>query len=410
MQNLFFNLINVTAPEKCQDQAGFARATEDGLLKRAAVLRDIFQPICHYYNEHEVFQDVYAAAIYISLSSIRFQWTYNSATPRYFRGQRRNWSLVPSILRDDASSDDIAAAIIRLTKFVRTLQRDRDITDEQAVAIAQHYSSRENGLRTWLLDVTRDPLVALFFASLNGRTGEHGLLWTITEQEWNRLAGGGSNLLGAIRSVEVPNIHRIWAQKGLFIDTSHPELFDQYVPFTIKFQQFEGLIFEDALLDSPITRKFLLQDDDDLTSIIEQSTNFNVELPLACPHPVTPLRTLTGQDYLEIVTSWVQNNPIWTIDDERQIWLRVLCIFHAKLQALPADAENDPIVRDLTVMRSLHNLWRGVEMIFLPFPCDLLVDNYLVRTGNPSLTNMVCNIAEEVSRECGLVWPTCGNK
>jgi hypothetical protein len=401
MQNLFLNFINAADPEICRRQAGFAKATEDGLIEKANVLREIFRPISDRYSEQEIFQDVFEVATYISLSSGGL-WVYNPAIPRYFRGQRRNWPVIPSILRDCQDTDEIATAVKKLTKFARALQRVRGVTDEQAVAIAQHYSSKENGLRTWLLDVTRDPLVALFFASLGGKSGDHGLLWLISEGEWNRLAGASSNLLGAIRAVEIPGIHRISAQKGLFIDTSHPELFDQYVPHTIEFQQVEGLVFEDDQLDVPITTEFLLRDDDQLESIIEDSTEADTEPPLACPHPVYPLRKLTGLDYFEIVTSWAHNHPTWEVNDDNRSILKVLCAFHACLQESAAAIANDKqLVSDLTALRSLHNLWRGVELVFDLPSGDILELNYLTRTGNPRLKEMLQNIAEEILNEHG---------
>ena len=240
MRHLFFSLINAADPERCREQSGYDRAVADGLLQKALMLRDIFVPIRDRYDEKEIFRDVYELAIYVCLSNGGL-WRYNPVRPGYFRGQTREWRLIPSILRYCQTSNQLSAAIERLTQFVRTLQRVRPtVTDAQAVAIAQHYSSKENGLCTWLVDVTRDPLVGLFFASLGGKAGDHGVLWLIHEDEWSRLAAGGSNMLGALRAVEAPGIHRIRVQKGLFIDTSHPELFDQYVPFSMKFQQREG--------------------------------------------------------------------------------------------------------------------------------------------------------------------------
>ena len=404
MRNLFFNIVNAKDPKRNLHDPAFARAAKDGLLEKAEVLRGIFQPISDRHNEEEVFRDVYEAATYVTLSIGGF-WQQNPLQPRYFRGQKRDWPVIPAIQRNCKDFDCVAAAIARLTKFVRAIQRTRNITDEQAVAVAQHYSSKENGLSTWLLDVTRDPLVALFFASRRGSKNEkdenkyHGLVWAISEGEWDRLAGGGSNLLGAIRPVTVPDIHRILVQKGLFIDTSHPELFDQYVPHTIRFQQIENLVFEDDQLEIPITSEFLLQDDTRIESVIQESTNFAAEPPLTLLHPVHPPRKLTGQDYFEIVVSWARNNPQWEITRDDETILIQLCDFHAELQDLAADlAGNKDLSYGLTPLRSLHNLWRGVDLV-LKFPQprgNLLQLNYLNRTGNLDLRKRMSEAAEKV--------------
>jgi FRG domain len=155
MRRLFFSLIKASDPERCRVQAGYGRAIADGLFEKAMVLRDIFVPISDRDDEKTLFRDVYELATYIALSN-GGQWEYNPLIPRYFRGQTREWPLVPSILRHCQNSGDLSAAIERLTRFVRSLQGVRSsTTDEQALAIAQHYSSSKNRLWTWLLDVTR---------------------------------------------------------------------------------------------------------------------------------------------------------------------------------------------------------------------------------------------------------------
>lgn len=401
MQTLFYNLVNVADPDACRTHAGYVRAAQDGLLAQAQTVRDIFQPIKERYAREPVFEDAYQLATYITLSNGHL-WEYNPGIARYFRGQRRNWPVVPSLLRDCKDVACVAVAVERLTRCVRALQRDRAISDEQAVAIAQHYSTRENGLRTWLLDVTRDPLVALFFASLGGQAGDRGLLWLIAEGEWSRLAGGGSNLLGAIRAIEVSGIHRLWAQKGLFIDTSHPELFDQYVPHSLEFEQVDGLVFEDDQLGVPVTQEFLLQDDGALEKLITDSVGVGADPPLECPHPLTPLRTLNGSDYMEIVASWADHHPGWGITEDNRALLSALCQYHAALQQLAGRVAGDPaLTYDLLPLRSLQSLWRGAHRVFEPGPGapDLLEDNYLGRTGNQQLRALLQVMADKILAE-----------
>src|SRR4249920_902434 len=146
MRHLFFSLINASDPRNCSSQAGYHRAKSDGTFAKAMMLRNIFAPISERYYEKTVFLDVYQLATYISLSN-GGQWTYSTVIPRYFRGQTRKWPLVPSILRHCQNATELSVAIERLTRFVRALQKARPGTsDDQAIAIAQHYASKENGL------------------------------------------------------------------------------------------------------------------------------------------------------------------------------------------------------------------------------------------------------------------------
>ena len=58
------------------------------------------------------------------------------------------------------------------------------------------------------------------------------------------LSAGGRNRLGPVRLIEVPGAHRIRAQRTLFLDTSHPELVEQYVAFSRWFKcGFRGQVF-----------------------------------------------------------------------------------------------------------------------------------------------------------------------
>jgi hypothetical protein len=107
---------------------------------------------------------------------------------------------------------------------------------------------------------------------------------------------------------------------------------------------------------------------------------------LTCPHPLGPPKQLAGNDYVEIVTSWINNHPKWTVNETSLPLLTVLCNFHAQLQdAAILKQDDNELLDELRPLRSLHNLWRGVEMIFDTPTLDILKQNYLGRTGDLSL-------------------------
>ncbi len=83
--------------------------------------------------------------------------------------------------------------------FIHQLQaNDPKITDEEAVAILQHYS-KEVGTGTWLIDFTWDPFIALFFASYGGQDKCIGVISYISVSEFDKFSANGTNRVGEIK-------------------------------------------------------------------------------------------------------------------------------------------------------------------------------------------------------------------
>jgi hypothetical protein len=204
------------------------------------------------------------------------------------------------------------------------------ISEEQAVAVAQHYSTELN-VATWLLDLTYDPRVALFFASDGGVAGDIGVIVCLVQKEWNDLSADGANRLGGLHVIDVPGVLRIEHQRASFLDTSHPELFDQYVAHSVWFRQVEGLRFEDPDAAFPVTAERIYPKDDPLAAALLR-TPPAVEGALRLAPASDAREPLGGTAYLAIAQSWCLKAGV-DIDAYHEDALKVVCDVHARLQA-----------------------------------------------------------------------------
>ncbi len=141
---------------------------------------------------------------------------FEGSTVRVFRGQRRGcppWQLATSLdrLSDSESRSRVARETARVAGGVA---RRCGISFQHALALAQHYSG-ELGLATRLLDVTVDPVIALYFAANSAPEcdGEEGVVyrWSISELK------DDPELLGAFRLVMPAGEPRLLRQRGLFL-------------------------------------------------------------------------------------------------------------------------------------------------------------------------------------------------
>lgn len=221
-------------------------------------------------HESDPLPDVYAAAL-----SMRMGGDWNLEKDRsIYRGQRcASWKVVPSLFRPerDGAAPDVPARWRRTIAFSAAVHSEfPTLSDDQCLAVVQHYSAKDEAdTPTHLIDVTWEPLVALFFASLGGVQGDLGIVDHIVVPEWRRLVAAESGDPGAIRVIEVTVSQRILRQRALFLVTPDPDLYERYVPYRIWFKQVEGLLFEDADVGPPITRGNLFPADEPMEILMK---------------------------------------------------------------------------------------------------------------------------------------------
>nr|WP_321484105.1 FRG domain-containing protein [uncultured Cohaesibacter sp.] len=99
------------------------------------------------------------------------QWKHKDRAPAAFRGQKfHEWSTLPKIFRPDLGISGQEHKIVREISALHPDDFRNDATSFERLVRMQHY-----GLPTRLLDVTQNPLVALWFASEECTAEEVGL-------------------------------------------------------------------------------------------------------------------------------------------------------------------------------------------------------------------------------------------
>jgi hypothetical protein len=160
--------------------------------------------------------------------------------------------------------------------------------------------------------------------------GDLGAVSCVVRKEWEKLSAGGTNRLGRLHVVDAPGVLRIERQRASFLDTSHPDLFDQYVGNTVWFRQVAGMRFEDLDADHPVSAERLYPEHDPLIEALRRAA------PVAAGAlhvgPASDAREPLGSAaYLEIAQSWCRGAGV-DIDAYREDTLQVLCDVHARLQ------------------------------------------------------------------------------
>lgn len=190
--------------------------------------------------------------------------------------------LIPPILRnftepaESVPPDELERRFDRLDAFRYYLRRhlkesakfigQADTGDAEIfeLAFAQHFKA-EARILTPMLDFTYDPLVALFFASMNGRVGDTGVIYCLFVES-DLLLFAKLGLLGEVVLVDLPNVGRLRRQHGVLLQQSAPGAIEQLVPFELKFRQ-TGERYEDPDLD--ISENYLLAIEEEVECFVK---------------------------------------------------------------------------------------------------------------------------------------------
>lgn len=139
---------------------------------------------------------------------------------RYFRGQRdARWKVTSTFARADAAgqlgaSNELYAfaAWVRLAERLVPYLDD----DDKIIAAAQHHQVTP----TNFIDFSTDPVIAGWFATEGGAPGEEGAIYLVDPNEvgivFEALTRSGTVM--KFLQVDVPNLWRLQAQSGLFLE------------------------------------------------------------------------------------------------------------------------------------------------------------------------------------------------
>lgn len=159
---------------------------------------------------------------------------------QFFRGQENaTWEPIPSYLRiPEASQEDALRLANRFIEYTRAVSSHSGIhyTADELIAIAQHYGQPSN-----FLDLTTDPAVAAMFACPPGskQAGCDASILLYSEKViefWRKEIQEhyDANGLELVR-VDVANLWRLQAQRGLFLYVASPDLRNFFEPYRIEF-------------------------------------------------------------------------------------------------------------------------------------------------------------------------------
>lgn len=272
----------------------------------------------------EPFENVYHAAIGMLAWADFFRQTPDFS--HAYRGQRKEWPILPSLYRGKAAVDR-AEYELRLEALRRAVLRLRQQFDgvystEELVAICQHY-----GVPTWLIDVSTDPWVALYFASFGGESGDVGIVYLFDDMGWKDLDPNGTGHIGRFWKTVINGVPRIEAQRGFFISGAHPEIFEGFVPFRVRFFQYPGLIFEDNNLS--VTKALLLPERDSIPDILTSRQEVgNDRLSV----PAFPDEYLTLHWYESISLDWLRALGVQEPPSDVRAFVQDVCRFHMSVQ------------------------------------------------------------------------------
>ena len=277
-----------------------------------------------------------------------------------YRGSSSNtYSNVSPILRTPSDKDTITKRWEKLMSFrdyIREKHEDKQIfelknkfNDLLALAYMQHFK-RDAGLSPSMLDLTYDPFVALFFATLSANKGRIGVVYRFSlNADFDEFSTFSS--LGKLRVIALPGIHRLRRQRALLLFGPSGDVLDQLMPFRCEFLQHENLTFEDKELG--ITNENLLNDDQDNVNFCERFEEWREQYKSnaieASKSLEPPTLYLQPEELYKDVIAWLSENTDCDPSSKRlSKEIYKLVEFHSKLEQNPSIRPGTYSIRNLT--------------------------------------------------------------
>ena len=289
-------------------------------------------------------------------------------------GQRKDsWEVGAKIYRGLPDGPDrepaLRARANGACRIGHAIAKRLDLPFTEAMAVAQHYSAADIlGVPTWLVDLSRNPWVALFFASDGGETGDLGIVWGIMGKEYTRHAAGEGNPIGSLQFVVPHGVPRIDNQAGVFVVAGLPQIFDQYVAFgwDTRFRQHTGLRFEDPVLG--ISEHIIYPPDDPLRGMLAEVRAVvdwecaSEPKPCAVP-PAVFTDPFDPKTYERLLSCWLNEFEVGRTGSAGLLEVRAafsrLARFHARLHSASYVGRLPNIVS-----RSLNRLRDAFETLY----------------------------------------------
>lgn len=257
-----YGILHDTDPRELIDMSS-GHAPTQHLVGEAEAARDWTRGVVDC-SPTSTFDDVYHAALFWRLwnEPQRLQIPSDRGATWLYRGENKCFPKTTTSLHRLTDEAELDQSVRRLERFVDVASVLWPWLDErQLIALAQHYGGEPKvRLQTWLLDITWDPYVALFFASYGWKSpaeGEEewagkGRVTAIEVREWHSVFKDS----GDFETIRVPGFSRIRNQRALFLDAPDPSIIGDYSPFRTYFHQKPGLVFTDPGMS--VSEEFLL--------------------------------------------------------------------------------------------------------------------------------------------------------
>jgi hypothetical protein len=318
-------------------------------LRNAELLRPSWDAAKTLDRASSPFEDAYQAGLWLHLHEDRY---FRPGRPiKLYRGQKnRSWAIQASLFRQGTLSGEKRRE--RLASLASYLMHRFNFDRRHAFAAAQHYGAEAaqadgpGSVSTWLLDVTWNPFIALAFASHGATDGEIGVVMALDVTEWNYRLGGVAEL----DVIELNRLKRPRNQEAAFIDSSFPELLDDYLPLKFEFMQHSGLEFEDSA--SGASRTSIYPPDEDVSLAVRDWAN--QEARNGTPAPQLPI-TLPPK----AVRVNPEDLPTWV---PPQVFQEVCARYLAQLDNPPDPAAQPlPDHLELLAVFHAHARWEGLR-------------------------------------------------